>query len=91
MGYGTETRLFSTPDNNAVSTVHEFLGTPHGMAPWDVWKSEARGGGSWANGAPLTGQAIEEILESYPQPESIISERYGKVRKRLIEIPTDMR
>ena len=38
MGFGTGTHQFSTPDNNAVSSINEFLGTPHGIALWETWK-----------------------------------------------------
>jgi len=90
MGFGTETHQFSTPDNNAVSTVYEFLGTPHGIALWEVWKGVGRGG-PWANGAPLTGQAIDDTLQNYPRPDTILAERYREVRAKLVELEKHVR
>ena len=88
MGIGKGTHQFSTPDNNAVSTVYEFLGTPHGIALWEVWQTEGQGGGPWANGAPLTGQTIDNTLKGYPRPETILAERYREVQAKLIELKT---
>ncbi len=89
MGFGTETHQFSTPELNAVSTVNEFLGTPHGIALWEVW--QAHGDGPWANGAPLTGQAIADTLEGYPRPETILAERHREVQAKLVELETRVR
>ena len=91
MGFGTGTHQFSTPDNNAVSTVNEFLGTPHGIALWEVWQAQGHGGGPWANGAPLTGQAIADALEGYSRPETILAERHREVQAKLVELETRVR
>jgi hypothetical protein len=89
MGFGTGTHQFSTPDNNAVSTINEFLGTPHGIALWEIWKDE--GGGPWGNGAPLTAKAIDEALRSYQRPDTILAERYREVERKLVELGKDVR
>lgn len=90
MGFGTGTHQFSTPDNNAVSTIHEFLGTPHGIALWEIWK-DLEGGGPWENGAPLTRKAIDEALRSYQRPDTILAERYREVETKLVELGEDER
>jgi hypothetical protein len=90
MGFGTGTHQFSTPDNNAVSSINEFLGTPHGIALWETWK-EGEKGGPWENGAPLTGKAIDKALRSYRRPDTILADRYREVQKKLVELGEDVR
>jgi hypothetical protein len=90
MGFGTGTHQFSTPGNNAVSTINEFLGTPHGIALWEIWRDLEKGG-PWENGAPLTGKAIDEALRSYQRPDTILAERYREVQTRLVELGKDVR
>ena len=90
MGFGTGTHQFSTPNNNAVSTINEFLGTPHGIALWEIWKDGERGG-PWENGAPLTGKAIDEALQSYQRPDTILAERYRRIETKLVELGKEVR
>lgn len=85
MVFGTDTHLFSTPETNAVSTIHEILGTPHGFALWEEW-AEDSDGGPWANGAPITRQSIEKLLKGYSRPDSVIKERFNKVHARKLEL-----
>ena len=81
MGFATTTEQFSNPENNAIASVFEFLGTPYGIAWWELVNSSNRG--PWKNGAPETGAEIEVLLSRLPYPEAIAAERINEIRKNL--------
>ena len=88
MGFDTDayTRNFETPTNNALHVIQNYLGTPYGIAKWEHWNSEMGAGGPYANGAPLTKQAIEELLSAHSRPDAIVAERLQGTRARLADL-----
>ncbi len=86
MGFGVETQQFATPSNNAIATVNEFIGTPYGIALWEMWKNDNTGGGPYANGAPLTLQAIDAYLEGFSNPGATMAEQHQRIRAKLVTL-----
>ena len=84
MGFGVITEQFSSPKNGAIATVMEVLGNPYGIA----WYEALKGKGPWENGAPMTGAEIDTILKQFAQPESIIADRFGRIREKLQALNT---
>ena len=83
MGFGVETQQFASRHNNAISTVNEYIGTPYGVALWEVWKSDDTGG-PYANGAPLTLRAIDAYLKGVLNPSATMAEQHQRIRANLV-------
>jgi hypothetical protein len=85
MGFGVETQQFASRHNNAISTVNEYIGTPYGVALWEVWKNDNTGG-PYANGAPLTLRAIDAYLEGVSNPGATMAEQHQRIRANLVAL-----
>ena len=82
VGFGTNLTGYSNPEGNAVGALNEYLGTPHGIASFDVLERR------WEAGAPKTRKELAKLLENHEQPQHIVSEQFAQIRAHIESLAT---